>query len=288
MKKRILQTLAAFLFTLFVLVGYIQFKFHSMAEQRFSPPKFSISEEVAVADLQLGERLFKVRSACIECHGADLAGAKIMENSPMGTIYGANISSYKLEKWTDEEIAVAIRYGIHKEGRSLRFMPSFDFEHLSKSDVAAIIKYIRSQPPARQESHENSFGPITKVLSVLGQMPVMFPASHIDLTQGFGTKPPEAGTAEFGSYLAKDCKGCHGPEYRGGKIQGGDPNWPEAANIRLGADPIWTEAKFKDMLATGVSVRTGKPIRLPMPTEIMKKLNETETKALWLYLSSLK
>ena len=92
----------------------------------------------------------------------------------------------------------------------------------------------------------------------------------------------------FGEYLAASCIGCHGEEYRGGKIPGGDPSWPPASNIRLGADSTWTEENFREMLKTGVSPKTGKPLQLPMPIELLKKLNSMEQEALWLFLSSLR
>lgn len=286
--KKILIALSGILILIVVSFVIVSIRFHAISGRIFPHPQFAISEEVARADIQLGKRLYNVRNACIECHGADLSGVKSMDNGAMGSIYGANISPYKMKDWTDEQIAAAIRYGIHKEGRSLRFMPSFDFAHLGKTDVASIIAYIRSMPSIEKESHENSFGPVAMVLSVLDKMPVMFPAYHIEQSLGFGDKPPEGATREFGSYLAKDCRGCHGMEYRGGRIPGGDPSWPPAPSIRLGSDKTWNESNFKETLATGVSSKTGKAIRPPMPIEVLKQLNETEVKALWLYLSELK
>lgn len=287
MKQKFLRLFFVLSLFLTMVAGAVAFRFNQLSEKRYSPPHFTISEDVKTADLALGERLYRVRSACIECHGESLDGVKIMENGAMGSIYGANISPFKLHRWTDEEIATAIRYGIHKDGYSLKFMPSFDFAHLSKSDVASLIKYLRSRLPVSHESHINTFGPMAKVLAVLGQMPVMFPARQINLTLGFGVKPPEGPTQEFGSYLAKDCSGCHGEDYKGGKIPGGDPSWPPAANIRLGADAFWTEAKFREVIRTGVSPKSGKRVQSPMPVEVLKRLDETEIKALWLYLSSL-
>jgi mono/diheme cytochrome c family protein len=84
------------------------------------------------------------------------------------------------------------------------------------------------------------------------------------------------------------CIDCHGVEYKGGKIPGGDPSWPEASNIRLGDNSTWTEQSFKNVILTGVSPTTKQTLRPPMPIALLKQMNEMEIKALWLYLSTLK
>ena len=288
MLKLLARTLGGLLFILTAFMLTTFWKFSQNSQAQFSRPQFAIHEDVLKGDLELGKRIFMVRNGCVECHGADLAGAKVMDDPAMGTIYGANITPYSLKNWSDEEVAGAIRYGLHKEGRSLRFMPSFDFENLSKADIASLIAFIRSVPEVQKESHKNTFGPLAKVLSSLGKMPVMFPAMAIDPTKGFGEKPEEGPTLAFGQYLANSCVGCHGTEFRGGTIPGGDPAWPKAANIRLGADNSWTEKNFRQMIMTGNSTKTGAPIRAPMPVALLRQMNETEIQALWQFLQSLK
>ena len=286
MLKLLAKILAGFVLVVAVFIGAIFWKFSSNSTTQFTRPQFTIHEDVIKGDLELGKRIYMVRNGCIDCHGVDLAGAKVMDDPAMGSIYGANITPYGIKNWTDEEVAGTIRYGIHKEGRSLRFMPAFDFEGLSKTDIAALIAFIRSVPEVKKENHKNTFGPVARVLSSFGKMPVMFSAFAIDQTKGFGEKPPEEPTLAFGQYLANSCVGCHGAEYRGGTIPGGDPAWPAAANVRLGADTFWTEAKFRDMIATGISPKTGNALRAPMPVALLKQMNETEIKALWLFLQS--
>lgn len=288
MVKLIGKLVSGLLLVIAAFIGTTFWKFSQNSQAQFARPQFSIHEDVLKGDLELGKRIFMIRNGCVDCHGSDLAGAKVMDDPAMGTIFGANITPYKIKNWTDEEIAGAIRYGIHKDGRSLKFMPSFDFEGLSKSDIASLIAFIRSVPEVQKESHPNTFGPLAKILSSLGKMPVMFPALSVDPHKGFGEKPAEEPTLAFGQYLANSCVGCHGTEFRGGPIPGGDPAWPEAANIRLGADSLWTEAKFREMIASGVSAKTGIALRAPMPVALLKQMNETEIKAIWLFLQNLK
>ncbi len=287
MKKIFFKIILGLFSTLLVLVILIQLKFHYDQAQIFSAASFSLKEQMVTADAALGKRLFTVRNGCIECHGADLSGAVVMDNPAMGSIHGTNITPYTLSSWTDEEIARAIRYGIHKSGHSLQFMPSFDFQELSMSDIASLVAYLRSVPAVNKPNHQNSFGPIAKMLSCFGKMPVMFPAKIIDLTRSFSEKPPEAPTREFGKYLANSCTGCHGDNFVGGQIPGGDPAWPKASNIRLGANPVWTEALFTEAIKSGISPLSKQKLRAPMPTNLLAQMNEMEIKALWEYLHSL-
>ncbi len=288
MKRLILRVLLILCLLVVAAVAFVAIRFNVMAQQLRPLPDFTITAEVKAADPALGKRIYAVRAGCVDCHGENLAGAVVMENGAMGSVHGANITPFALKDWTDEEIAKAIRYGIRPDGRSLEFMPSFDFTGLSKGDVAALVAYIRSVPAVDVPSHTNSFGPVAKTLAVLGKMPVMFSAASIDPKLGFAEKPTEAATVEFGDYLASSCKGCHGPTLEGGRIPGGDPSWPPAPNIRLGTNPVWTAVSFASMIRTGVSPITGNKIRPPMPTHLLQHLNPVEIEALWKYLDSLK
>lgn len=288
MKRLLFRLLLGLIVLVLAAVGIVAFRFHSLANRQYRAPEFTIAAEVAAADRVLGQRIYAVRAGCVDCHGENLAGAVVMENGAMGSIHGPNITPFALKDWSDVEIARAIRYGIHRDGRSLRFMPSFDFAGLSKGDTAALVAYLRSVPPVSTPSHENTFGPVAKTLAVLGKMPVMFPAARIDPTQGFAEKPAEAANADFGRYLAISCTGCHGQEFKGGAIPGGDPSWPPASDIRLGANSVWSADSFTNMIQTGVSPTTGKALRPPMPVHLLKQLNPDEIKALWEYLGNLR
>jgi mono/diheme cytochrome c family protein len=290
--KKIVKYLVGFLSVAVALVagfvGFCFFRFSSELDQRYPmhPELVEVLKTAGKPDIELGKRIYSVRNGCIECHGPDLSGAKIMENGAMGSIYGANITPYKTRNLADVDLLRAIRYGVAPDGRSLRFMPSFDFAGLSSGDLVSLIAYLRSVPEVKKPDHVNTYGPVLKVLSVLGKMPVVFPARFVDHAQGFAAKPIEGPTREFGRYLASSCTGCHGESYRGGPIPGGDPSWPPASNIRMGAGG-WTEAQFLNVIKTGIS-REGGKIRAPMPVSELRQMNPTELQALWKYLASLR
>jgi mono/diheme cytochrome c family protein len=115
-------------------------------------------------DLQIGERIVRVRNGCIDCHGNNLAGAKIMDNPAMGKMYGSNLTPASLKDWSDTEIARAIRHGIGRDGKPLVLMPSHDYINFSESDLKAVIAYLRSIPAVTQANGPIALGPVAKVL----------------------------------------------------------------------------------------------------------------------------
>lgn len=263
---------------------FAQLRTRQAQARQHTPPTLNLDEAVAKGDLVLGQRIYQVRAGCVECHGTDLAGKVAIDDPAIGTFYGSNLTT--IRDWSNEELARAIRFGVHRSGRSLQFMPSFDYVSLSREDLGSLIAYIRSVPPVEKQKPENRIGALAAVLFTFGKMPILFAAEATPFEAGFQDKPAEAASIEFGSYLAQSCTGCHGHEYRGGPIPGGDPSWPPAASIRLGT-PEWDEAKFIKAMREGVSPTTGNPIRPPMPIALTQQLSETELSALWKFLSSL-
>lgn len=53
-------------------------------------------------------------------------------------------------------------------------------------------------------------------------------------------------TAEHGAYVANMCTGCHGEKLSGGRIPGGPPDWPVAANITPGEGSAMVRYKDAD------------------------------------------
>ena len=45
---------------------------------------------------------------------------------------------------------------------------------------------------------------------------------------------PEAVSVEHGKYVSGMCIGCHGPNFSGGKIPGGPPDWPAGVEPHTG------------------------------------------------------
>jgi hypothetical protein len=82
-----------------------------------------------------------------EFAGSDV-GFKVGE---LGIFVGPNLTSDKetgLGSWSDEQIAAALTTGVRPDGRILApIMPWRSFAKLTKSDVAALVAFMRSLPP---------------------------------------------------------------------------------------------------------------------------------------------
>lgn len=92
-----------------------------------------------------GERLSRVLG-CSGCHGANLQGENWSEPG-FGTLWTSNLTRVA-PKYTDEQFAKIMTSGVRPDGSQLWEMPSHLFTHLSPTDMAAVIAYIRSIPPA--------------------------------------------------------------------------------------------------------------------------------------------
>lgn len=101
---------------------------------------------------------------CTDCHtpghfyGAPdmsrfLSGTEMGWAGPWGTVYAANLTSDSetgLGKWSEIEIAKAIRTGNRPDGRQLApIMPWMNFANLTTPDAMAIAAYLKSLPAVK-------------------------------------------------------------------------------------------------------------------------------------------
>ena len=224
---------------------------------------------------------------CFECHGTDLGGATVFDNPAMGRADGPNITRGTgglPAGWSDVDFERAIRHGVMPDGRGLFLMPSADFATMSRADMGALIAYLKSVPPVNKPSGPVSPGPVARALMLAGKIKLaaeVIDHAHLepaDVTPGV--------TVEYGKYLAVGCTGCHGPNFSGGKIDIGPPDWPPAANLTPRGDLAkWTEADFMAALRTGKKP-DGIELSQVMP-RTFGNLNDMEIKALWAFLKTL-
>ncbi|WPZ33707.1 c-type cytochrome [Thalassobaculum sp. OXR-137] len=95
---------------------------------------------------------------CVECHSSPgatgapdvvnaLGGGGLKFQGPWGESVAPNLTPLGLADWTDAEIATAVRSGVAKDGRKLLPPMGYGYyAHMSDSDMAAIIAYLRSLP----------------------------------------------------------------------------------------------------------------------------------------------
>ena len=85
------------------------------------------------------------------------------------------------------------------------------------------------------------------------------------------------------------CIGCHGATLSGGKIPGGPPDWPAAANITPGDKSVMPA--YKDATTFATMMKTGKrpdgsAIKV-MPFESLREMNDIDVQALYAYLKTV-
>jgi mono/diheme cytochrome c family protein len=224
-----------------------------------------------------------VAEMCKECHGPDFSG-QVLEDDPLiGHLVSSNLtrgeggigSVYNNGGWY-----AAIRHGIRPDGKSLLAMPSKELNILSDHDLGIVISLIKNSPPIDKTLPKSQLGLMGRVILLQGA-PILS-AEQIEGSPAPPTPPEPGETVEYGQYLAALCAICHGEGLAGVDEPGGGTNLTPGG--KLGT---WTEEDFVKALRMGVEPDGKKIDQELMPTRIFGKLNESELKALWMYLQTL-
>jgi mono/diheme cytochrome c family protein len=121
-------------------------------------PKPDLSPSASPQQAALVERgryIFTVAS-CALCHGNDGSGGLKISWKPMGTLWARNLTSDPetgLGRWSDAEIARAIRSGVSRDGYQLHWQGMI-WDHASnwdEEDIRALIAYLRLLPPIKKK-----------------------------------------------------------------------------------------------------------------------------------------
>ena len=257
--------------------------------------------------LKRGEYLVEHVSLCYGCHttfdakGKDMlqllaakGSGRVMADQGDFRVVAPNITpdpETGIGKWTDDELARAIREGIARDGRALfPMMPYRTFSHMSDEDLASIIVYLRSQPPA----HNNP-----------GTTHLPFPVSRLinSAPQPVGTvtAPDASNAVAYGKYLTTAvgvCGDCHTPRDQHGQdiagmyMAGGnifDESGKAVATANITPDPsgisYYDETMFVRVMRTG-SVK-GRKLNVMMPTWAFDGMTDQDLKDIYAYLRTI-
>jgi mono/diheme cytochrome c family protein len=241
------------------------------------------------AGLERGRYLFASRG-CVDCHGANGAGKVFVEDGKGLLLKGPNITAGAggvTARYGPQDWVRTIRHGVAPDGRPLMIMPSEDYNRLTDVDLGALVGYVKSLPPAAGTGAEIRLPLPARVLYGYGA--IQDAAAKIDHRLPPATPVAEGVNLQHGAYVANMCLGCHGSKLTGGRIPGGPPDWPPAANLTPA--PGSAMARYPDpeslmrMFKTGLRP-DGSRIQV-MPFESLRQLSETDARALHLYLRSL-
>lgn len=251
-----------------------------------SPRAVAIPTDAAA--LARGKHLAETRG-CNDCHGKDYAGNRVIDDGAMGRLHAPNLTrghGGRIGTFKDEDWVRAIRHGVGPDRLGLLIMPSEEYSHFNDEDLGAIIAYLKTVPPVDRVRVPTSLGPVSRMLLATGKMKLG--AEVIDHPNVKPAYIAPGVTAEYGRYVAASCMGCHGPNFSGGKIEAGPPDWPKAANLTPHGDgrlAKWNEADFIQTLRTAKRP-DGTDLHPVMP-RVFGQLNDVEMKALWAFFKTL-
>ena len=261
-------------------------------------PEINASTDTAI--IARGKHLVYSSAHCIECHHKGNVDSIIALGQevtlsggvsfvlPVGTIYSKNITPDKetgIGKFTDGEIARALRYGVHPDGSAVYdFMP---FHNTSDEDLTAIISYLRAQKPVRNVVPSNQ-------LNMIGNVVKAFLVKPVGPTGPVRKIIQKDTSAAYGKYLAlsvAECIGCHtkrniAGEFTGKPFAGGNdidgiisPNLTPDSSGRIF---LWDKKLFI------ARFRLGKlNPKSPMPWNCFKRMTDDELTAVYNYLKTL-
>lgn len=255
--------------------------------------------------LARGDYLMSSIVACGNCHsprddngefvdGMELAGAFVIEE-PAFRAYAPNITPDEetgIGAWTDEEIMRAVREGIRPDGSVMGPPMAYPFyRDISDRDMRAIVAYLRSVPPVRNEVPTSTY--------------------HVDLPPNWGPpvesvpEPNKDDPVEYGRYLAHTlghCTDCHTPLVEGqhdfSRIGAGGNLFPKpfvyswnalAANITQHAElgiGSWTDDEIKRAITDGIS-RDGRELLPFMAFDFYRNITDEDLDAIVAYLRTL-
>ncbi len=252
--------------------------------------------------LARGTYLMNSIVACGNCHvqrdptgkpiaEKGLSGGMVFDEEPFRAV-APNITpdpETGIGKWTDAQLAKAIREGIRPDGTVIGPpMPIAFYRGISDDDLKAIIAYLRAQPPVKNEVAKSVY--------------------RIPLPPNYGPPvanvkaPPTTDAVKYGAYLAGPlghCLECHTPWVKG---------QPDMARVGAGGNPFkgpwgvamsrnltphetglkgWTDAEIARAIQTGVS-KDGSPLKPPMAYGWYKNIDAADMKSLIAYLRSMK
>ena len=276
------------------------------AQQPAAQPAVAAVQKIpdSTDPLAHGRYLVETIAGCGNCHTPHLpdgsldeskafSGAFVIED-PGFKAYARNITpdmETGIGSWTDDQVVNAIRNGQRPDGTFLGPPMSFAwYKRMSDTDVRAIVAYIRTVKPIRNEVQRGTYNfPLNGYGPMVTSVPDM----------------PKTDIVKYGEYLAgpvSHCMDCHTPVVKGvqdlTKLGAGANvfskpfifDWAAvAANITpepgvgLGG---WTDQEIKTAITTGVS-RDGRKLLPFMPYGLYAKAQDRDLDAIIAYLKSL-
>ena len=263
MKKTLKYILYFFLFLIVVVAA-------SLTYIKTALPDVGKAEDLKIeytpVRIERGRYLATAVSVCMDCHSRrdwtkfsgpltegtlGMGGERFDQGAGLpGVYYSRNITPEYIARYSDGELFRLITTGVSKEGRALfPLMPFTYYGRMDPQDIYAIISYVRSLAPVKNEV------PIS-----ISDFPMNFIINTLPEKAEPQKRPDPSDALAYGAYMtnASGCRECHTRVNRGQIIRevsfGGGREFlmpggatVRSANITPDTDTgigKWTEAAF--------------------------------------------
>jgi mono/diheme cytochrome c family protein len=305
--RRILVTLLGIL--AIVVAGFAAWV-ASRQDLRFDAPTPALTASTDSAVIARGRYIVRDVAACASCHGAPEAVLATAEGEetplsggasfviPPGTFRVPNITpdpETGIGRLSDGQIARALRHGVRHDGAAL--LPFMEMQGLADEDLVAVISYLRSMPPVRNEVPDHEWTLLGRIVR----------ATVLANPVGPSAPPPAASprgaTVENGRYLAHavaTCQSCHTTRDKAtGKFTNAEFSGTNEFESLLGSDQTWAPPNLTPDPKTGMSARMDEDAWVtrfrggrilpgsPMPWPGYARMDEDDLRAIHKYLRTL-
>jgi len=304
-KKFLLGVVAVLLLVVVVAVVFVASRQHLT----FDAPLPGVTASSDSAVISRGRYVVRELANCANCHGDPTQTERLMAGEdvplsgglvfdiPPGRILARNITpdpETGIGSYSDGQVARALRFGVGHDGRAL--LPFMEMQGLSDEDLAAVVSYLRTQPPVRNAVPMHTFTLLGRVVraTVL--------AEPVGPKQTPPHESPRGATVENGRYLVEsvvNCGGCHtlrdfrtgafiGPHLAGGQMPDEHVPGRTWAPPNLTSDPTtgrlarFTEDAFVERMRAGRAYPGS-----PMPWQSFQRLDEDDLRAIYRYLKTV-
>ena len=246
-------------------------------------PLTTLAVPTDAAAIAEGRRLAATRGCANGCHGKPgIGGAVFDDDRWYGRLVAPNLSE-AAHRYSDAELARAIRHGVKRDGTAMQVMPSDMFAQLDDADLGAIIAFLRAEPAVERALPPSTTGPLLRWQLVFGAPAATFTAARIDHAAPRAAKPPPGQPQAWGRYLAHStCTECHGADLRGINEAG----FHTPPLVAVAAYPL---EDFRRLMRTGVALgdRSLNELMTRVARERTSHFTDAEIDALHAYLITL-
>ena len=264
-----------------------------------------------------GEYLVRGPAHCSNCHVGDLQemvradggeelpmrGGMELRVGPVAVLYAANLTpdpDTGIGRYTDGELFRLLRHNVKPNGRAT-IAPLMPFTNMADNELVAIVSYLRSNTPVRNEVPPGRWLLFGKAIAAFIRPAAIRPVVGHSPPR---VAPPEEPTVERGSYLANsvaNCMACHSPidpatgELTGPAFSGNSRAEPSmvdpAVAVRapnLTPDPTGVLVRFADEDAWVGRFRVGRTIAASyMHWGPFSRMRDNDLRAIYRYLKTL-